>query len=141
MIPSRTRGSQEGARRYETVGAAAAAAAAQFALGGYTVFLDSPMFPDGAEGVAQICGRRDVRVHYAVLRAGVDTCLERSWRRDLSDPPDVQEFRSLHAKFVDLGHCEAHAVDASGPAQQVASAVLSAFRDGRLAVKQKGSSK
>jgi len=128
-------GSQEGARRYETVGAAAAAAAAQFALGGYAVILDSPMFPEGAEGVALICGRRDVRVHYAVLRASLDTCLERSRRRD-PVPPDLHGFSSLHAKFVDLGHREAHAIDASGPAQQVADDVLSAFRDGRLAFGQ-----
>jgi len=126
--------SEEGARRYETVGAAAAAAAAQFALGGYTVILDSPMFPEGAEGVALICGRWDVRVHYAVLRADLGTCLERSRRRDPTSPPDFQGLSSLHAKFVDLGHCEPHAIDASGSAQQVANAVLSAFKDGRLAL-------
>lgn len=129
-------GSQEGARRYETVGAAAAAAAAQFAVGGYAAILDSPMFPEGAEGVALICGRRDVRVHYAVLRASLDTCLERSRRRDPAGPPDLHGFRSLHAKFADLGHREAHAIDASAPAQQVADDVLSAFRDGRLAIEQ-----
>src|SRR5215467_7738870 len=129
MIPSRTRRARKGARRYETVGAAAAAAAGQFALGGYTVIVDSPMFPEGAEGVALICGRWDVRVHYAVLRAGFDTCLERSLRRDPTGHPDLPGLRSLHAKFVDLDHREAHAIDASGPAQQVADAVLSAFRD------------
>lgn len=130
--------SEEGAQRYETVGAAAAAAAAQFALGGYTVILDSPMFPEGAEGVAIICGRGDVRVHYTVLRAGLETCLERSWRRDATGPPDLDAFRSLHGKFVYLDHREAHAIDASGPAQQVADAVLSAFSDGRLAIEQRG---
>src|SRR5215469_3314310 len=130
--------SQEGARRYQTVGAAAAAAAAQFALGGYTVILDSPMFPEGAEGVALICGRGDVRVHYTVLRAGLETCLGRSWRRDSTGPPDLDAFRSLHGKFVYLDHREAHAIDASGPAQQVADAVLSAFSDGRLAIEQRG---
>jgi tRNA uridine 5-carbamoylmethylation protein Kti12 len=130
-------GSQEGARRYEIVGAAAAAAAAQFALGGYAVIFDSPMFPAGAQGVELICGRRDVRVHYAVLRASLDTCLDRSRRRDPAEPPDLQGFRSLHAKFADLGDREAHAIDASGPAQQVANAVLSAFSSGRLALGQK----
>jgi hypothetical protein len=131
--------SEEGARRYESVGAAAAAPAAQFASGGYTVILDSPMFPEGAEGVALICGRRDVRVHYAVLRTDFDTCLERSRRRDPDVPPDIHGFRSLHAKFVDLDHREAHAIDASGPAQQVANSVLSAFKDGQLVIEQKAS--
>jgi hypothetical protein len=45
----------EGADRAEVVGAALAATAAQFALGGYTVILDGPLFPDGADGVAEIC--------------------------------------------------------------------------------------
>jgi len=78
-----------------------------------------------------------VRVHYTVLRASLDACLERSRRRDPAGSPDFQGFRALHAKFADLGDREAHAIDASGPPQQVANAVLSAFRGGRLAFGQK----
>lgn len=43
----------DGAHRYEVVGAALAAAAAQFALGGFTAILDGPMFPDGAKGCSR----------------------------------------------------------------------------------------
>jgi predicted kinase len=122
----------EGARRYEVVGTALAATAVQFALGGYTVILDGPMFPDGATGVAKICGRRDVLVHYAVLRADLPTCLERAKRRDPAGPPDLEGFTALHAKFAELGEREANVIDASGKAEQVVASVLSAFKSGRL---------
>jgi hypothetical protein len=59
-----------------------AAAAAQLAVGGYTVILDGTMFPDGVDGMAEICGRRGVPVHYAVLRATLAACLERATHRD-----------------------------------------------------------
>jgi hypothetical protein len=126
--------SPEGAHRYEVVGAAAAAAAAQFALGGYTVILDGPMFPAGADGVAGICGRRGVEVHYAVLRCDLNTCLARWRQRDPSEPPDLDAFRSLHGRFVNLAHREDHAIDASGPPEQVANAVLSGLESGRLSL-------
>ncbi len=106
----------------------------EFALGGYTVILDSPIFPEGAEGVAKICGRHGLEVHYAVLRADLGTCLERSQRRDPAGPPDVDDFRLLHARFVDLDRHEGHVIDASGPPEQVREAVLTGFRSGRLAL-------
>jgi predicted kinase len=126
--------SSEGAHRYEVVGTATAAAVARFAVGGYTVVLDAPMFPDGAYGVGVICGRRDVQVHYAVLRADWETCLERLQRRDPDVVLDFDGVRALHAKFLDLGPWERHVIDASGPADQVAGHVWSAFGDGLLAV-------
>jgi predicted kinase len=126
--------SPEGAHRYAVVGAAAAAAAAQLALGGYTVILDSPMFPAGADGVAEICGCRGVEVHYAVLRSDLDTCLARSKRRDPAGPADLEAFRSLHDHFIDLAHRDGHVIDASGPPKRVAAAVLSGFRSGQLSL-------
>jgi hypothetical protein len=124
----------DGAHRYEVVGAALAATAVQFALGGYTAILDGPMFPDGAKGVAEICGHRDVLVHYAVLRTDVSTCLERASRRDLASPPEVDRFTALHARFIDLGESEANFIDAFGNPEQVVASVLSAFTAGRLKV-------
>lgn len=126
--------SPEGARRYEVVGATGAVMAAQFARGGYTVILDGFVFPDGLNGMVEICGRRGVDVHYTVLRADLDTCLDRSNRRDCAGPPDLDEFRSLYARFTDVGDREGHVVDASGPPVDVADGILSAFRSGRLAV-------
>jgi hypothetical protein len=127
----------KGAYRYEVTGAALAASAAQFALGGYTVILDGPMFPDGADGVAEICWRRGVLVHYAVLRADLPTCLERAKRRDPVGPPDLHGFTALHAKFIDLGESEANVIDASSQAEQVVASVLSAFKSGRLMARWK----
>jgi hypothetical protein len=124
----------EGARRYEYIGAAQAAAAAQFALGGYTVILDGPMFPEGVDGMAEMCGHRGVKVHYAVLRTDLDTCLQRWRRRDPAGPVDLDGFRALHSRFAGLAHREGHAIDASGSPEQVADAVMTAFRSSRLAL-------
>src|SRR5436190_20753920 len=123
---------QEGARRYRVVGAAVAAAAAQLAEGGYTVILDGPMLPDGADSMAERLERRGIEVHYVVLRTDFDVCLERSLRRDAATT-DASVLRGYYARFVDLGESEANVIDASGSAEQVAASVLSAFRSGRLA--------
>ena len=127
----------EGAHRYEVVGAALAATATQFALGGYTVILDGPMFPDGADGVAEICGRRNVSVHYTVLRADLPTCLERP-NGEIRQVPQIST-RSRHCtrKFMDLGESEANVINASGKTEQVVDSVLSAFRSGRLTAEPK----
>jgi hypothetical protein len=124
----------EGAHRYRYIGAAQAAAATQFALGEYTVILDGMMFPHGVDGMAEICGRRGVNVHYAVLRTDLDTCLQRSRRRDPTGPVDLDGFTALHSTFAHLAHREGHGIDASGPPEQVTEAVLTAFRSSRLAV-------
>ena len=97
-IPSQTPPRPKG--RIGTKWWSSRATATQFALGGYTVILDGPMFPDGADGVAEICGRRNVSVHYTVLRADLPTCLERARRRDPAGPPDLDAFTALHAKFM-----------------------------------------
>jgi hypothetical protein len=89
--------------------------------------------------VAVLCGGLGVGVHYAVLRADFDTCVERSRRRDPTGPADLDGFTSLHRKFVDLGHREAHAIDTSDRGPRVSNAVLSAFREGLLVVEQRAS--
>jgi predicted kinase len=121
-----------GAHYYEVVGAAMAAAAAQLAVGGYTVILDGTIFPDGVGGMAEICGRRGAPVHYAVLRATLAACLERAIHRVLAEPPDLDAFRALHAKFAELGEREANVIDASDDPERVAANVLSSFRSGQL---------
>jgi hypothetical protein len=91
-----------------------------------------PLVPQSA--LIQRCGRRGVEVHYAVLRTDLDTCLQRSRRRDPAGPMDLDGFRALHARFAHLAHRDRHAIDASGPPEQVADAVLTAFRSSRLAL-------
>ena len=127
--------SAEGAHRYEVIGVAQAAAATQFAVGNYTVILDGTFLPQGADGLAEICGRRGVTVHYAVLRTELDTCLQRALGRDPTEPPDFERFHTLYSRFTDLGQRESHVIDASGSAEQVAETVAASFRSGRLAVR------
>lgn len=128
--------SAEGAHRYEVIGVAQAAAATQFALGNYTVILDGTLLPQGADGMAEICGRQGVTVHYAVLRTDLDTCLQRAAGRDPTEPPDLHGFLALYSRFVELGPRESHVIDASGSAEHVADTVAAAFRSGRLAVRR-----
>lgn len=127
--------SAEGAHRYEVIGVAQAAAATRFALGNYTVILDGTLLPQGADGMAEICGHHGVTVHYAVLRADLDICLQRARGRDSTEPPDLQGFQTLYSRFVELGQRESHVIDASGSAEQVADTVAAAFRSGRLAMR------
>jgi predicted kinase len=121
-----------GAHYYEVVGAAMAAAAAELAGGGYTVILDGTIFPDGVGGIAEICGRRGVLLHYAVLRADLAACLERATNRGPAEPPDPDAFKALHAKFAELGEREANVIDASGDPEGVAANVLASFMSGQL---------
>lgn len=131
----------EAAEQHEVVGAAMAVASMAFAEGGYTVVLDGHLFPAGVEGLAAACARRGIAVHYAVLRADLDTCLARAngrgegWGRDTTSLADLQPLLAdLHTRFADLGAFEAHVIDASGTPDQVAVAVLTALRSERLAV-------
>jgi predicted kinase len=123
----------ESAHQNHVVGAAVAAAAIQFAEGGYTVVLDGTFFPDGVAGMSQMCAPRGAHVHYAVLRPDLPTCRSRVNQRGSGDPDDPQ-FARLHRRFEDLGNREANVIEASGSPQEVAEAVLSAFASGSLHV-------
>lgn len=118
----------------DVLGGALAAAAIQFAIGGYMVVVDGTFFPEGINGLAYWTDRRRVPLHYAVLRPDLDTCLARARQRRPGDPEDLKELARLHARFVDLGDWEANLVDADGTPEVVAADVLAAFSSGRLRV-------
>ena len=122
----------ESAHQNHVLGGAAAAAAIQFAEGGYTVVMDGHVFPDGLEGLTQWCVRRGVPLHYAVLRPDLPTCMSRVARRELREPDDPESYARLHARYCDLGAREVNVIDAPGTPEEVATALLSAFADGRL---------
>ena len=125
----------DSAHQNDVQGAAAAAAAIQFAVGGYTVVFDGHFFPEGIEGMVQMCQQRAVPVHYAVLRADLNTCLARAAQRGPGAGRftfDAKRLTQLHARFADLGVYEAHTIEASRAAQEVAETVLTAFARGRL---------
>ena len=123
----------ESARQNHILGGAVAAAAMQFAEGGYTVVLDGHVFPDALTELAGACLRRGIPLHYAVLRCDLATCVTRARQRDGVDH-DPEPFAHQHARFTNLGEHEAHVVDASGAAEDVVAAVRSAFMEERLVV-------
>jgi hypothetical protein len=120
----------DSAHQNHVLGAAAASAAIQFASGGYTVIFDGHLFPDGVEGMAQMCKARGVPLHYVVLRPDLATCVARA--REGAGSVDQERFAELHARFADLGEREAKVIDASPAAEVVAEAVLTAFTSGTL---------
>ena len=124
----------DAAHQNHVLGGAVAAAALQFATGGYAVVLDGHIFPEGLDGLAQHSASRGVTAHYAVLRPDLATCLTRAQQRRRGDPEDLESFTRLYARFADLGDHEANVIDATGPPDEVAAAVLAAFSTGRLEV-------
>lgn len=125
----------DSARQNYVLGGAVAAAALQFAEGGYTVVLDGHIFPDALDGggLAQWCAHRGVALHYAVLRPDLATCVARAARRRPGEPDDAESFARLHARFSELGDRETNVIEAAGTPEEVAAAVLAAFSAGTLA--------
>jgi tRNA uridine 5-carbamoylmethylation protein Kti12 len=123
----------ESAHQNEVLGGAVAVAAMQFAQGGYTVVVDGHVFLDSLEELARACLRREVPLHYAVLRCDLGTCLERATNASIGERPNPARFADLHARFDELGEHERNVVEATGKPDEVAAAVLAAFRSGRLA--------
>jgi len=122
----------ESAHQNHVLGGVVAAAAIQFAVGGYSVVVDGTFFPDGADGMAQMCARREVPLHYAVLRADLATCLTRVAQRQGHEPVDPSAFAALHARFADLGEDEASVIDALQAPDDIAVELRSALAAGRL---------
>lgn len=121
--------------QHEVIGGVLAVAAMQFARGGYTIVADGHLLPGGIEGLAVACEQRRVPLHYVVLRADLATCWARACHRGEGRwPLEPGAFAELHTKFADVGPYEPNVVDASGHAEDVAANVLTAFRDGRIAV-------
>jgi predicted kinase len=121
-------------RQNHVLGGAALAAALACAEGGYTVLFDGHILPAVLPAMSEWAARRGVPLHYAVLRADLDTCRARVDARDLNFPIDATAFADVHARFADLGDREANVIDATGPTGEVTAAVLGAFRADRLRV-------
>lgn len=124
----------EAVHQNHVLGGAVAAAALQFATGGYTIVVDGHIFPEGLDGLAHHSARRGVTLHYAVLRPDLATCLTRVQQRRHGDPEDLESFTRLHARFADLGDHEANVIDATRPPDEVAAAMVAAFSTRRLEV-------
>ena len=118
------------------VGGAVAAAAMQFAEGGYTTVIDGCIFPEVLPEFGQACRLHGVELHYAVLRAGFEVCLERAARRNEGSGfvTDPAELRLQWDRFTRLGDYDAHVLDASDAPAAVADRLLASFASGRLRV-------
>jgi predicted kinase len=123
----------EATHQNRVLGGAVVAAAMEFAQGGFTVVIDGVVLPDALAELAQAFRHRHVPLHYAVLRCNLDTCFERATLRDSAERPDAEGFARLHARFETAGDRQRHAVEAVGSPEEVAAAVLAAFRAGALA--------
>ena len=111
-----------------------------FAEDGYTTVVDGYLFPDGVNGLAAACAARDLSCHYVVLTADLDTCWARANSRGEGRwPLEFQPFAATHEKFGQLDLDARHVVDATGSPESVRDAVLSAFRAGRLVVREQPS--
>jgi adenylate kinase family enzyme len=124
----------EAADQNEVVGGATITAALQFAQARYAVVLDGAFFPEAIDDLAPWAARHVVRLHYAVLRPDLSTCLTRVQQRRAGDPENFDAWAQLHARFANLGRYEANVIHANGTPEEVAAAVLDAFRSGRLQV-------
>jgi thymidylate kinase len=80
-----------------------------------------------------MCSVQGVPLHYAVLRVDLATCLARVKQRRGGDAVESEDISRLHARFAAIGEHEAGMIDASGPPEGVAAALLSAFAAGWLA--------
>ena len=123
----------EAAAQNEAVGGALAVSAMGFAEDGYITVVDGYLFPNGVDGLAAACTRRELACHYVVLRADLDTCWARaSARGEGRWPLEYEPFAALHERFEGLHVDHRHVVDATATPEAVRDAVLDAFRAGRL---------
>jgi predicted kinase len=109
---------------HDAVGAAAIAAAWQFALGGSTVVVDGHLLPDAVDQVTRAGASQGITVRAAFLRADLATCLARVEQRDPAHLAHREGMAALHARYADLGPHEANVVDASRSPAEVAVALL-----------------
>lgn len=125
----------EAARQNLAIGGALAVSAMGFATDGYATVVDGHLFPDGVAGLAAAGATRGLACHYVVLTAALDVCWQRAVARgDGRWPLEFEPFAALHARFTALELPRHRRIDAAGPVDAVAEAVLAAFRGGRLAV-------
>lgn len=110
---------------------AMAAAAAQYAVGGYAVVLEGIVGPWFLDTFVPAVG--DVAVHYVVIRPSEAVAMERAVAREAPALVDPDPITKMYKAFEALGPHEAHVVDTSG--HDVADTVAEVMRrleDGAL---------
>lgn len=108
-------------------------AAAGYAQAGYTTILDGIFGPWFLQEVMAAAG--DTDLHYVVLRADLDTSIDRAVNRS-ETPANEDLVRQMHEQFDELAQYEPYVVDTSTPTpDQVADLVLQRFEAGELRLK------
>jgi hypothetical protein len=100
-------------RQNEVVIGAMAAAAVQYATGGYTVVLDCVIGPWHLDPLLAAAVSAGVPLHYVVLRPSADVAFRRTQGRPGEALRDEGPIRDLHGQFADLGRFEANVLDSS----------------------------
>ena len=103
-------------------------AACSYADAGYTTVLDGVYGPWFLEQMLAVLG--DCEMHYVVLRADLDTSLDRAVNRS-DNPAPVEVVRKMHGEFDQLAQYEPYVIDTTSttPAE-VCSAVVAGISDG-----------
>lgn len=119
----------------ETVTRVLVATAFTYAQGGYAVVLDGIVGPWFLEPYRAASRERRIPLHYAVLRADVETSVRRVRERDTQGLKAETVVRDLHRQLSGLGNLESHVIDSTrGPAEAIADEVRAALAAGRLAL-------
>ncbi len=95
-------------------------AAAHYATNGWTIALEGIFGPWFLPTVAH--GAAGFDLHYLVLQAPLETCLERFKQREPESDTDVVEI--MHGQFMNAGINARHLVDADRPTPAIAEDVL-----------------
>jgi len=105
-------------------------AACGYAQAGYTTILDGIFGPWFLERMQKVIGDRET--HYVVLRADLDTSIDRAVNR--SDTPAAEEVvRKMHGHFDQLAQYEPHVVDTTtATPAEVTAQVLERITNGSV---------
>ena len=100
---------------------ALAASVREFARGGYTIFLDGVIGPWFLHVFRKPLGG-EVPIHYIVLHAPLETCVERVRQRE--GPGLSPKVDAMWPQFVDLGALAHHAIQTDGRSEAAVRALV-----------------
>ena len=121
------------------VGSAIAAAAMQFAIGGYPVVYDGIVLPWSLPPLIEMTATASLPLHYVILRPDLDTCVSRAVARAAPELTDPEPVRHMHQEFADVGAYEANVLDTSARSiEDTVAAVRTAVRSGRFQLRSEG---
>jgi len=118
----------ESLQQNTTVTRAIAAAAVEYAKGGYEVLLDGVVGPWFLDIYRQLASPADIALDFVALRPDAPTAVARA--RDRQDAPIADYPMNMIDGFADLGPFEPHVIDTTSLSVE---AVMAAICEGRAA--------